>query len=92
MTQLSGQHGSKPEEDLRMATLHAIPGESYFTLEQIAQQWQISIDSARRIFGREPGVLRFNAKGHRSTPQGRVRLRVPNSVYQRVLNQLRHLA
>lgn len=62
----------------------------YFTLDQIADTLMLSKESVRRIFSREPGVLRFNAAGNASTPNGRVRLRVPSSVYTRVVNRLRY--
>jgi hypothetical protein len=62
----------------------------YLTLEDIARKLRISKDSARRMFSREPGILRLNAAGKSSTRNGRVRLRIPVSVYDRVVNRLRH--
>lgn len=65
--------------------------ETFFTLDQIAERLQLSKESVRRIFSREPGVLRFNSLGKASTANGRVRLRIPSSVYNRVVNKLRHI-
>jgi hypothetical protein len=37
--------------------------ETFFALDQIAERLQLSKESVRRIFSREPGVLRFNSLG-----------------------------
>jgi len=66
--------------------------QEYLTLEDIARKLRISKDSARRMFSREPGILRLNAAGKTSTQNGRVRLRIPASVYDRVVNRLRHVS
>jgi hypothetical protein len=68
----------------------ALDSSEYLTLEDIARKLRISKDSARRMFSREPGILRLNAAGKSSTRNGRVRLRIPVSVYDRVVNRLRH--
>ncbi len=66
--------------------------ETFLTLDEIAKRLRLSKESARRIFSCEPGVLRFNSVGKASTRNGRVRLRVPASVYDRVVNRMRYLA
>lgn len=66
--------------------------ETFLTLDEIAKRLRLSKESARRIFSREPGVLRFNSVGKASTRNGRVRLRIPASVYDRVVNRMRYLA
>ena len=70
----------------------ALDSQEYLTLEDIARKLRISKDSARRMFSREPGILRLNAAGKSSTRNGRVRLRIPASVYDRVVNRLRHVS
>ena len=65
--------------------------ETFFTLDQIAERLQVSKESARRLFSSEPGVLRFNCAGKASTRNGRVRLRVPINVFNRVVNQMRYV-
>jgi predicted transcriptional regulator of viral defense system len=63
--------------------------ESFLTVDQIAELLQLSRESVRQIFAREPGVLRFTSRGR--TPlsaRGRVNLRVPSSVYHRVVSRL----
>jgi methylphosphotriester-DNA--protein-cysteine methyltransferase len=64
--------------------------EENFTLDEIAQRLKVSKSSARRLFMREDGVLFVNALGKRSTEHGRVRIRVPLSVYERVIGRMRH--
>ncbi len=61
--------------------------ERHYTLQEIATLWRISIDSARRIFAREAGVLIIGD----SNPRGRrryVTLRVPTFVLERVHRRL----
>jgi hypothetical protein len=47
--------------------------------------------SSARRFGAEPGVLLLNDQGKRSSPTGRALIRVPESVYNRVINQMKRL-
>jgi methylphosphotriester-DNA--protein-cysteine methyltransferase len=65
--------------------------EENLTLAEIADRLKVSKSSARRLFMREDGVLFVNAMGKRSTENGRVRIRVPLSVYERVLGRMRHI-
>jgi hypothetical protein len=57
--------------------------ERHYTLQEIAILWNISIDTVRRIFEREQGVLIIGE----SNPKGKRRyrtLRIPASVVARV--------
>jgi hypothetical protein len=63
-----------------------IMGETLYTLDEIAKHLKVSKETARRMFAGESGVLALNSRGHRSTVNGRVRLRVPQSVFNRVIN------
>lgn len=57
--------------------------ERHFSTENIAKLWNLSVDSVRRIFEREPGVLVVGD----SNPRGKRRyrtLRIPESVVRRV--------
>lgn len=51
--------------------------ERHFSVQEIAQLWQVSDDTVRRTFTREPGVLTIG-RGRRSL------LRIPESVLERV--------
>jgi hypothetical protein len=59
--------------------------ETHFTPEQLAERWNLSCDTIRRLFDREPGVLvieRPNGKRRYRT------LRIPESVAERVHRRL----
>jgi hypothetical protein len=61
--------------------------EPHITPRQIAEKWGISVDVARRLFEREPGVLVISE----SSPRGKRRyrtLRIPLSVAERVHRRL----
>jgi transcriptional regulator GlxA family with amidase domain len=55
-------------------------GERHYSVTEVAELWNLSRDSVRRIFRREPGVLVI---GHRY-----LTLRIPESVLQRVHRRL----
>ncbi len=65
--------------------------ETFFTLDQIAERLQVSKECARHLFSSEPGVLRFNCAGKASTRNGRVRLRGPINLFNRVANRMRYV-
>lgn len=65
--------------------------ESVFTLDEIAAKLKVSKGTARRLFAGQSGVLAVNSAGKRSTPNGRVRIRVPESVFQRVINGMQRI-
>lgn len=61
--------------------------EQYFSIQDIAKQWQLSTDLVRSLFREEPGVLRIER------PAGRFKriyttLRIPQSVLSRVQTRL----
>jgi hypothetical protein len=62
-------------------------GERHLTVGQIAEAWQVSTKTVRKIFEREPGVLIFGAFESR-VKRRYVTLRIPKSVYQRVYRRL----
>jgi hypothetical protein len=57
--------------------------ERHYTIREIADMWNISYQTARRMFQDQPGVLAFSMR--RMCGQGRphVSLRVPASVLER---------
>lgn len=62
--------------------------ERHYTIGEIAEMWQLSLDKIRRIFQKEAGVL---ALGRAQPEHGRrryVTLRVPEGVLRRVHEQL----
>jgi len=57
--------------------------ERHFTVKEIADAWKVSRDTVIRVFGDEPGVLRFGSEESRFK-RGKITLRIPASVYDRV--------
>ena len=73
----------------QMKTATAAPPnamEKHYTLKQIAEEWQISVRVARRIFRDQPGVV--DPTIHRSlTSRSYQAMRIPASVAARVHEQ-----
>lgn len=67
-----------------------VPGfaERHFTVAQIAEMWQLSPDSVRRLFEREPGVLALGSDHSTGYRRRYTTLRVPESVLARVHRRL----
>ena len=67
--------------------LESMFDERHFTVDELAQMWQLSDDFVRRLFQREHGVVVFCAP----RPGRRVyrTLRIPASVAERVHRRLR---
>jgi hypothetical protein len=59
--------------------------ERMYTVQEIADAWQMEVTTVRRAFLNYPGVLRF---GHSTTAARRQRftLRIPESVYRKYLD------
>lgn len=56
--------------------------ERHFKPEELAEQWGYSVDSIRRLFANEPGVVRLSR--HRPGKRAYCSLRVPAAVAARV--------
>jgi hypothetical protein len=61
--------------------------ERHFTPDELAQLWSVSVDSIRRIFRDEPGVLKMGDKNPKHKRQY-LTLRIPESVAERVHTRL----
>jgi hypothetical protein len=63
-----------------------IATEQHFSVQEVAQMWNLSEDSVRRLFADEPGVLQISMprlqKNRRHKPH--VRLSIPLSVLTRL--------
>lgn len=64
--------------------------EQCLTVAEVAERLKVKPDTVRRLFMNEPGVIviRFPRKGKRVYRT----LRIPGSVYQRVVTRLMHVA
>ena len=74
----------------KLATVQ-LPGsgfaEKHFTPAELAERWNLSHDTIRRMFENEPGVLIFE-NAERSPSRRRRTLRIPESVAERVYCRL----
>jgi hypothetical protein len=62
--------------------------ERHYTVAEISQMWQLSPDSVRRLFEREPGVLALGSGRSPGCKRRYTTLRVPESVLARVHRRL----
>lgn len=58
--------------------------ERHYTVAEIAEMWQLSLDKVRRIFQNEVGVLILQSPGRRKNVRPYKTLRIPASVAVRV--------
>lgn len=61
--------------------------ERHFSPAELAEQWNLSEDTVRRIFEREPDVLIFE-NPERGSSRRRRTMRIPESVAERVYRRL----
>lgn len=61
--------------------------EPHYTVEQVAEMWNLSKDSVRRLFLSEEGVLRISRPGTRYK-RSYTTLRIPESVLNRVYRRM----
>ena len=61
--------------------------ERHYSLAQLAEQWNLSEDTVRRIFENEPDVLIFE-NPERGSSRRRRTMRIPESVAGRVYRRL----
>jgi hypothetical protein len=61
--------------------------EPHYSVERVAEMWDLSRDSVRRLFLDEPGVLRISRPGSRYKRTYRT-LRIPETVVNRVYRRL----
>lgn len=71
------------------STAAATPyAERHFDVAEIAQRWNLSPDTIRRLFEKEPGVLVLGATRMRGGKRRYLTLRIPESVVARVHRRL----
>src|SRR5258708_1952920 len=77
-TEMREIHSSRESASLPLTP----QGERHYSVTEVARLWNLSRDSVRRIFRREPGVLVIGDRY--------ITLRIPESVLQRVHRRLRN--
>ena len=63
--------------------------EQHYTVAQIAERWRVSVQTVKRLFQHEPGVLKISLpqKPEDEDRPPHVTLRIPESVYDRVYGE-----
>lgn len=74
----------KPPSREETSNANKVMEEKHYTVADIAEVWGISVDLARDIFRKEPGVVAFDRTGNGKY----ITLRVPESVMERVHRRL----
>jgi hypothetical protein len=63
--------------------------EQHYTAAQIAERWRVSVQTVKRLFQHEPGVLKISLP-QKPEDEGKpphTTLRIPESVYDRVYGE-----
>jgi hypothetical protein len=62
-------------------------GEKHYTPQELAEMWNLSVQTIRELFLSEPGVLKIGSNGTKMRRKYKT-LRIPESVLARVYNRL----
>jgi hypothetical protein len=65
--------------------------ERHYSPAQIAELWSLSLDTVRKIFEKEPGVLLIEGSVGRYRKRRYRTLRIPENVVERVHRRLRKI-
>lgn len=63
------------------------PNQTHYTVEQVAEMWNMSRDSVTRLFRDEPGVMKITRPGNRYK-RAYTTIRIPESVLNRVYSRM----
>lgn len=74
----------KPPSREEVSSANKVMEEKHYAVADVAKVWGISVDLARDIFRKEPGVVAFDRTGNGKY----ITLRVPESVMERVHRRL----
>ena len=83
----SGLAGSRISLDRSHQASQAHFEERHYAVAEVAEMWNLSPDSVRKLFEHEPGVLVLGNHGSRSKRRYTT-LRIPQSVVERVYRRL----
>jgi|SRR5580704_2553498 hypothetical protein len=79
------QAWGKPTKGVEKSSLSL--AEKHYSPDELASLWGVSVDSIRRIFRDEPGVLKMGDKSPKHKRQY-LTLRIPHSIAERVHTRL----
>jgi len=77
----------KPTDLTDLIESSPVMKERHFAPDELAELWGVSVDSIRRLFRDEPGVLKMGDKSPKHKRQY-LTLRIPESVAERVHTRL----
>jgi len=60
------------------------PDERHYTVDEIAEWWHLDVESVRRMFKEEEGVLRFGNAVTTPRKRAHTTIRIPRCVLERV--------
>jgi hypothetical protein len=85
---LDGGRGGEPEDRARQQAEEE-RFEKLFTPAELASRWALSLDTVRRLFEREPGILVFSSRrpGRRQYRTLRIPVSVAERVYRRFMTR-----
>lgn len=87
----AGTVGPGPLATLGAAGLSGLAAEQHYSPKDLAQRWGLSETKIRRLYEREPGVLRIGEPSHRvgrKLKRSYITMRIPESVALRVHRRL----
>lgn len=87
-TQIKRPAQASLEPDINRNTTQEISVEKHYSVAELAQLWQLSEKTIRRMFENEPGVIAWGIGEGRFKRRYRT-LRIPGTVVARVHRQLR---
>lgn len=79
-------HSDRPQEPMGLAAL-----ERHYTVSELAKLWLFSENTIRRLFTKEPGVVKI-ARQKTRQKRGYTTLRIPERIAERVHRRLQGLA
>jgi hypothetical protein len=88
--QLETAYGATNAVD-RQATLYSPALERHYTVAQLAKLWFFSENTIRRLFSKEPGVVKIAHPRTRSK-RGYTSIRIPERIAQRVHSRMQGLS
>lgn len=75
--------------EVKQQTPDVNPFERHYTAAEIAKAWGMGVDTVRKVFRNEPGVLVFTSEKKKYRKSYAV-LRIPESVLERVTRRMRN--
>lgn len=82
--EIQGERPDQANDSSEFLNATSVCLERHFTVSEVANMWQLSLDAVRRLFCNEPGVLVIANTKARGSKRRYTTLRIPHSVLERV--------